>query len=316
MNNFKYVDAKTVAEASSALSAGNAAVLAGGTDLLTTLKDFIHPTQPDTLVNIKNIPGLSGIKEDGGMLKLGALTTLTDVYESSVVKSKWAALAEAAHKVGTPELRNQGTIAGNLCQEVRCLYYRGNNNCFYCFRKGGTICLAVPGNSTFNAILGGQVCFAVCPSDTAIALSALNATIVTNKRTMPIADLYIVLKNTLAQGEIITEIQVPTPASGTKQAFLKFALRKSFDFAVASAAVSLTMSGSNVSDGRIFMGGVAPIPFRATDAETALKGKAVDDASATAAGTAAVSKAVKLPNNAWLVQVGKTMVKRAILAAA
>ncbi len=315
MNNFTLTNAKSVAEAATALASGKAAVLAGGTDLLTTLRDYINPTQPETLVNIKTIPGLDYIKEDGGALKIGALAKLADIADSAVVKGKWAALAAAAKAVGSPQLRNMGTIGGNLCQECRCWYYRGMNNYFYCFRKGGTICLAVAGDNTYNAILGGQVCFAVCPSDTAIALSALNASIVTNKRTMPIADLFIVLGDTLAKDEIITEIQVPAPAAGTKQAFLKFAHRKSWDFAYASAAVALTMSGSNVSDARIVLGGVAPIPFRSTDAEGAIKGKAVDDTSADAAGAAAVSKAMVLPKNAWLKQEAKTVVKRALLGA-
>jgi xanthine dehydrogenase YagS FAD-binding subunit len=315
MNKFKHIDAKTVAEAATALGAGKAAILAGGTDLLTTLKDFINPTQPETLVNIKTIPGLDYIKEEGGTLKIGALAKLTDIYESSLVQSKYASLAEAAHKVGTPQLRNMGTLGGNLCQECRCWYYRGMNNFFHCYRKGGTICLAVAGDNTYNAILGGQVCFAVCPSDTAIALSALNATIVTNKRNMPIADLFIVMGDTLAADEIITEVQVPAPAAGVKQAFIKFSHRKSFDFAYASAAVALTMSGTTVSDCRIVLGGVSPIPYRSADAETALKGKAVDAANAEAAGAAAVSKAMVLPKNGWLKQEAKIAVKRAILEA-
>jgi xanthine dehydrogenase YagS FAD-binding subunit len=315
MNKFTHVDAKTVAEAASALGSGTAAVIAGGTDLLTTLKDFINPTQPATLVNIKTIPGLDYIKEEGGLLKIGALTKLTDIAGSAVVKGKWSSLATAALKVGTPQLRNMGTIAGNLCQECRCWYYRGFNNYFFCFRKGGTICLAVPGDSTYNAILGGQVCFAVCPSDTAIPLAALNASIVTNKGTKPIADLFTVMGDTLAKDEIITEVQVPTPAAGTKQYFYKLSHRKSWDFAIASAAVSITVAGGTVSDCRIALGGVAPVPFRATDAEAALKGKAIDDASATAAGAAAVAKAMALPKNKWLIQEAKTVVKRAILAA-
>jgi xanthine dehydrogenase YagS FAD-binding subunit len=163
--------------------------------------------------------------------------------------------------------------------------------------------------------LGGQVCFAVCPSDTAIALSALNATIVTNKRNMPIADLFIVMGDTLAADEIITEVQVPAPAAGVKQAFIKFSHRKSFDFAYASAAVALTMSGTTVSDCRIVLGGVSPIPYRSADAETALKGKAIDATNAEAAGTAAVSKAMVLPKNGWLKQETKIAVKRAILEA-
>jgi xanthine dehydrogenase YagS FAD-binding subunit len=315
MNNFTHINAKTVAEAASALGSGKAAVIAGGTDLLTTLKDFINPTQPETLVNIKTIPGLDYIKEEGGMLKIGALTRLADIAESAVVQAKWPSLATAAHKVGTPQLRNAGTIGGNLCQECRCWYYRGANNYFFCFKKGGTICLAVPGDNTYNAILGGQVCFAVCPSDTAIPLSALNASIVTNKGTKPIADLFVVLGDTLAKDEIITEIQVPAPAAGTKQSFLKFSHRKSWDFAVASAAVAITVAGGTVSDCRIVLGGVSPIPYRATDAEAALKGKAIDDASATAAGAGAVAKAMALPKNKWLIQETKTIVKRAILAA-
>lgn len=315
MNKFTHIDAKTVAEAATALGSGKAAILAGGTDLLCTLKDFINPTQPDVLVNLKTIPGLEYIKEENNVLKIGALTKLTDIAESAVVQGKWSSLAAAAGRVGSPQLRNQGTIAGNLCQECRCWYYRGMNNFFYCFRKGGTICLAVPGVNTYNAILGGQVCFAVCPSDTAIPLTALGASVVTNKGTKAIADLFAVLGDTLAKDEIITEIQVPAPAAGTKQAFLKFSHRKSWDFAYASAAVALTMSGTTVSDCRIVMGGVAPIPFRSTDAEAALKSKAIDATSAEAAGTAAVSKAVALSNNKWLIQEAKIAVKRAILNA-
>jgi xanthine dehydrogenase YagS FAD-binding subunit len=315
MNNFSLVNAKTVAEAATALGSGKAAVLAGGTDLMTTLRDYINPTQPDTLVNIKTIPNLSYIKEDGGMLKIGALATLADIADSAVVKGKWSALAAAAKAVGSPQLRNMGTIGGNLCQECRCWYYRGMNNFFNCFRKGGTICLAVAGDNTYNAILGGQVCFAVCPSDTAIPLAAMDAKIVTNKGTKNIADLFIVLGDTLAKDEIITEIQVPAPAAGSKQAFLKFSHRKSWDFAYASAAVVLTISGNAVSDARIVMGGVSPVPFRSTDAEAAIKGKAVDDASADAAGAAAVAKAMLLPKNAWLKQEAKIAVKRALLNA-
>jgi xanthine dehydrogenase YagS FAD-binding subunit len=315
MNNFSHIDAKTVAEASSALASGKAAVMAGGTDLLTTLRDYINPTQPETLVNIKTIPGLSFIKEEGGMLKIGATTTLSEIADSSVVKGKWPSLAAAAKAVGSPQLRNMGTIGGNLCQECRCWYYRGINNYFYCFRKGGTICLAVAGDNTYNAILGGQVCFAVCPSDTAIPLTALDAKIVTNKGTKPIADLFIVMGDTLAKDEIITEVQVPAPAAGTKQSFLKFSHRKSFDFAYASAAVAFTVSGNNVADARIVLGGVAPIPFRSADAEAAIKGKAVDETNAEAAGAAAVAKAMVLTKNAWLKQEAKTAVKRALLNA-
>ncbi len=316
MRQFSHMNATTVAEAATAKADGGA-ILAGGTDLLTLEKDFVRATSAATMVNIKTIPDMDYIKEEGGMLKIGALATLTDIAESSVVQSKWASLAEAAGRVGTPQLRNMGTLGGNLCQEVRCWYFRAHNNFFNCFRKGGALCFATVGINRFNAILGGQVCFAVCPSDTAIALTALGATFTSNTRTSaPIGDLFEVLKTSLATNEILTEIQVPAPASGTVQAFYKWAIRKSWDFAVASAAVSVTVSGGNVSDCKIAMGGVAPIPWRSTAAENELKGKALDATAIAAAADKATTGSMALSHNGWIVPIAKTAVKRALLAAA
>jgi xanthine dehydrogenase YagS FAD-binding subunit len=313
MNKITYTNATTLTEAVDALGP-KAAILAGGTDLLSRLKGMVLPTPPEKLVNIKNIPSMDYIKEEGGMLKIGALAKLSEIAESSVVITNYGALAEAARKVGGPQLRNMGTIAGNLCQEVRCWYFRGEHNCFPCFRKGGTLCLAIVGDNRFNAILGGATCFAVCPSDTAIALTALDATIVTTKKTIAIKDLYKVLGVTLDNNEIIKEIQVPTPKAGTKQVFVKFAQRRAIDFAIASAAAVVTITGGNVTDARIVMGGVAPIPYRSTGAEDSLKGKPINVANAEAAGAEAVKGANPLSGNKYIIQVAKTMVKRAIIA--
>lgn len=315
MRQFSHMNATTVADAAAAKAAGGA-IIAGGTDLLTMEKDFVLSTSADTMVNIKTIPDMNAIADDGG-LKIGALATLTDIAESSVVKSNWASLAEAALKVGTPQLRNQGTIGGNLCQECRCWYYRAHNNFFNCFRKGGTLCFATVGNNRFNAILGGQVCFAVCPSDTAIALTALGATFSSNSRSSaPIEDLFVVLGTSLADDEVVTEIQVPTPASGTVQAFKKYAIRKSWDFAVASASVSVTISGGNVSDCKIALGGVAPMPWRATAAEDELKDGPLNDSTAAAAAAKATEGSLILSDNAWIEPIAQAMVRRALLAAA
>jgi xanthine dehydrogenase YagS FAD-binding subunit len=316
MRQFAHINATTVAEAASAKAAGGA-ILAGGTDLLTLEKDFVLSTSAGTMVNIKTIPDMDNITDDGA-LKIGTLAKLTDIAESSVVKSKWSSLAEAARRVGTPQLRNMGTLGGNLCQQVRCWYYRAHMNYFNCFRKGGTLCFATIGNNRFNAILGGQVCFAVCPSDTAIALTALGATFTSNTRTAaPIADLFNVVPGTsLAANEVLTEIQVPAPAAGTVQAFYKWAIRKSFDFAVASAAVSVTVSGGNVSDCKIAMGGVAPTPWRATAAEDELKGKALNATTAAAAAAKATTGSLKLTHNDWIIPIAQAAVKRALLAAA
>jgi xanthine dehydrogenase YagS FAD-binding subunit len=315
MNKITYTNATTLDEAVAALGP-KAAVLAGGTDLLSGLKGMILPTAPEKVVDIKNIPGLDYIKEESGMLKIGATTRLADIADSSVVQTKYGSLAEAAHKVGGPQLRNMGTIGGNLAQEVRCWYYRAEHNAFNCLRKGGAVCVAVAGDNTHNCIVGGQGCFAICPSDTAIALTALNATVVTTKKNIPIADFFKVLGNALDDNEIIKEIQVPTPAAGTKQSFIKFAQRKAIDFAIASAAVVTTVSGGNVSDVRIVLGGVAPVPYRSTAAETFIKGKPINAANADATGAEAVKAAVALPYNKYKIQIAKTMVKRALMATA
>ena len=316
MKKFTHIKAATVEGAVSALGkyGKKAKVIAGGTDLLTTMKDEIYPTYPEVLVNIKTIPGVDYIKEEGGMLKIGALTTLSTMAKSSLVKDKYSALAQAAYAVGSPQLRNMGTIGGNLCQEVRCLYYRQPKNYFYCLRKGGVLCQAVLGDNRYCAILGAEVCFAVCPSDTAIALGALNAAIVTNKRSILILDFFKELENALEDDEIVTEVQVPEPKSGTKQVFLKFRTRKTIDFAISSVATAITVEGGTVADARIVLGAVAPVPYRATDAEDALKDKAITESMAEAAGAAAVKKAMALSQNAYLIPLTKALVKRAILA--
>ncbi len=316
MKRFNLVNALTLDEGVSVLqeNKGNAKRLAGGSDLLGVMLDRINPTYPEVLVNFKSVPGMDYIEEESGMLRIGAMTLLEDVANNAVVQNKYQALSQAARSVGTPQLRNVGTLGGNLCQETRCWYYRVSNNRFYCFKKGGTLCFAMVGDNRYNAILGGQVCFAVCPSDTAIALSALDATVVTNKRNMPIGELYQVLQLVLDEDEVITEIQVPEPEAGTKQVFSKFRLRKAIDFAISSVAVAINSDGGTVSDARIVLGGVAPVPYRAVDAEDAIKGNVINESIAESAGENAVKGAVPLSKNKYLIPITKALVKRAVLA--
>ena len=305
MKEFTLVKPVTVDAAVSALGQANSAALAGGTDLLQKMKSYYSPALPDTLVNLKAIPDMAYIQEEGGMLKIGAMTTLTDIAESSTVKSKYTALALAARKVGTPELRNAGTLGGNLCQYVWCWYYRAEWNVFNCLRKNPNgICQALLGDNRNHSIFGAVGgCVAVNPSDTAPALVALNAKVVTTKQTVDAGDFFAVNgeKTTiLDDNEVVTEIQVPAPAAGTKSTFLKFAQRKSFDFALVSVAVA--RAGAS---GRICLGGVYNLPMRAEGAEAALP-------DADAAGAAAVSGASVLPNNKYKIQLAKTLVKRAV----
>ena len=314
MKPFHHTNAKTLAEAKTALAGGKATVIAGGTDLIGTLKDNILPVYPATLINIKTIPGLDSIKEEVGMLKIGAAAKLADIAANPTINQKYTALAQAASRVATPHVRDMGTIGGNLAQLHRCWYFRKPENRFNCIRKGGTTCYAMAGDNRYHSILGAvNKCIAVHPSDVAPALIALNAKIVTTARTIEAEnffDVKVPSNTVLAPGEIITEIRVPTPPAGAKSAFLKFAIRKSIDFPIVNCAV---MVGGGAP--RIALNAVGPKPYRAVKAEAAIAGKAINEATAEAAGAAAMEDAKPLPATKYKVQIAKTLVKRALLAA-
>ena len=314
MKAFNHKNAKTLAEAKTALAGGNTVLIAGGTDLIGQLKDNILPTYPAELVNIKTItPALDYIKEGAGMLRIGATTRLADIAANPAVNKNYTALAQAALRVATPHVRDMGTIGGNIAQLHRCWYFRKPENRFPCTRKGGKQCFAMTGDNRYHSIFGVvKGCLAVHPSDIAPALIALNAKIVTTTRTVPAEGFFDVNfpgNTVLAPGEIITEIQVPAPPAGAKSAFLKFAIRKSIDFPIVNCAV---LAGGGTA--RIALNAVAPKPYRATKAEAAIAGKTINEATAEAAGAAAVEDAKPLPATKYKVQIAKTLVKRALLA--
>ncbi len=311
------MDAKTVEEAVAALRKGNAVANAGGTDLLGTMRFEILPSYPEVVVNLKTIQGLDYIREEAGMLKIGALTRLEDIARDTTVNRAYTALAQAASRVATPHIREMGTMAGNLCQLNRCWYFRKENNRFHCLRKGGKTCYAMSGDNRYHSIFGAlKVCLAVNPSDTAPALVALNGKIKTNKGLIEAEnfwDMRIPASTVLAADEIVTEIQIPVPAEGTKSAFMKFALRKSIDFPIVNCAAAVGRG-----EARICLNAVYNKPYRAFKAEEIMRGKDIDAASADAAGAAAVADARVLPGekNKWKIPIAKAMVKRAILACA
>jgi xanthine dehydrogenase YagS FAD-binding subunit len=314
---FAHVNAKTIDEASSILRSGKAAVISGGTDLLGTMRFEILPEYPEVLVNIKTVPGLDFVREEGRTLRIGALTKLEDIAKNDLIRKKYTALAEGAHRTATPHIREMGTIAGNICQFNRCWYFRNPDNRFFCVRKGGKQCFAMRGDNRYHSIFGAvKSCLAVNPSDTAPALVALNAKIKTNKRLIEAEqfwDMMVPGSTILAADEIVTEIQIPAPAAGAKSAFIKFAIRKSIDFPIVNCAA---MIGGGTA--RVCMNAVYNKPYRATQAEESIKGKEINEVNADTAGAAAVSAARALPGdkNKWKIPIAKTMVKRAILACA
>jgi xanthine dehydrogenase YagS FAD-binding subunit len=322
MKPFRHFNAHSVDQAASLMAGygGRACIIAGGTDLLGRMKDRILPSYPEALVNLKTIAGLDAIRAEDGVLRIGALATLASVAAHPEVLSNYRALAEAAGRTASPQLRNMGTIGGNICQDIRCWYYRGPLNRFSCLRKGGGRCYALKGDNRFHSIFGGSVekgCVAVHPSDTAPALIALGATLVTSKRTVEAEQLFSVRLSgtTILEGdEIITEIRIPEPSAGTSSAFMKFALRQSIDFPIVNCAVALTREEDRVAKARICLNAVHVVPRRVTGAEEVIQGRTMTEEVAGEAAEVAVSDAKPLEQNAYMVQVARTLVKRAILA--
>jgi xanthine dehydrogenase YagS FAD-binding subunit len=322
MRKFAHIDIHTVDEAVSALRRyGNrAAIIAGGTDLLGKMKDEILPQYPEALINIKTIPGLEFLREEAGVLRIGALTKLEDIGKESLICQKYAALSQAAGRTASPHLREMGTLGGNLCQDIRCWYYRNPNNRFPCLRKGGGRCYAIEGDNRYHSIMGGSVeggCYAVHPSDTAPALIALNAGVVTSKRILNLENFFQVgvgKTTVLEDDEILMEIQIPEPPDSAKSAFLKFAIRKSIDFPIVNCAAMITISRGKVKSARICLNAIAVKPYRAVKAEKAIIGKQIDEKLAESAGAAALPESKPMERNGYMVQIAKTLVKRAILA--
>ena len=325
MKPFEYVKVTSVAQAMSLLSKHQekAAILAGGSDLLGIMKDRIEGLKfkmPQSLIDIKGIKDLNYVKEQKGGVKIGATATLADIASSSLVAQKLPLLVQAVNQVGVPQIRNVGTLAGNLCQRPRCWYFR--RSVFKdCLRKGGGNCFAVDGENQYHAIIGTGGCCMVYPSDLAPALIALNARveIATPKgnRTVPIEQFYVrpeknVLRETvLAPQEMVVAVEIPNPAASSKGIFLKVKERQAFDFAVVSVAVNLTLKNNVVTDSRVAFGGIAPFPLRSIKAEAALKSKEVKE-SLPAACKACVDGAQPLSNNGYKVEATKGILESAL----
>jgi len=321
MKPFRHVNAASLDHARSLLHEfqGRAKLIAGGTDLLGVLKGEVLPDPPAVVINLKTVPGLDTMEEKEGGLKIGALTKLAPVAQSPLIREHYSSLARAAESVASPEIRNMGTVGGNLCQDTRCWYYRYPHSMggrIQCLRKGKGPCLAPKGDNRYHAIFGGKKCFAVCPSDMAVVLAALDATLrILGKegvREVPVAAFYHPMGFSLEPDEILTEIHVPRPPEDARQTFLKFRLRNSIDFAMVSTASVMTLSKGVCADARIFLGAVAPTPHRAVEAEDAIRGKALDTETVEKAAQAAVDRAKPLSKNAYKVEIAKTLIQRAL----
>jgi xanthine dehydrogenase YagS FAD-binding subunit len=322
LSNCTYVRPKSLEEAFKQLSSKGSQVHAGGTDLLGCLRD--HVFEASKVVSLSNIKSLLGIKKSGrGGMRVGALATIHEVAGNSDLRMHYTTLAQAASEVASPQLRNQGTLGGNLCQKPRCWYYRGD---FHCLRKGGEECFAVAGENAFHCIFGGESCYIVHPSDTAPALGALAAQIhirgPKGQRSVALEDFHVppsedYRKEThLEPGEIVTEIELPPPVEGLRSSYRKVRARQSWDFALAGVALALVFKGDQVQKARVFLSGVAPVPWRSREVEEVVTGKRLDEATVRKAAEAAVQKAKPLEQNAYKIPLLRGLIEEQLLAIA
>lgn len=323
MKAFAYVSPTNAKDAIAALKAGGIVrPLGGGQDLLARMKDYIEDA--DTLVNVKQALE-STVTPVAGGLKIGAAMTIDALSTNAQVIRMYPALAEAAAKVGSPQIRHQGTVGGNLNQRPRCWYFRQEE--FVCFKKGGNRCFSVDGENQYNAIFGNDgPSKIVHPSSLAVPCVAYGARFVVEGqngvREIPAAEYFtqptmqnVKKENVLADDELLTHVILPAPGA-IKSGHYEVRFKESRDWPMAFATVVVTTKGGVVDSARVVLGAVAPTPWRSDAAERALVGKPLTQATADAAAEAAVQGARPLSQNAYKIQITKTAVARAVMEAA
>jgi len=324
MKAFSYVNATNEREAVAALKVdGIALPMAGGQDLLARMKDYIDT--PDRVVNLKGALDATVTQTPDGGLKIGAATKIIDLFENQQVRRMYPAVNAAAIEIGTPQIRHQGTVGGNINQRPRCWYFR--NEEFVCYKKGGSRCFAVNGENQYHAIFGNEgPSHIVHPSSLAVPLLAYGAKFrvlgPNGEREVPASDFFtmptmqnVLKENVLGDEDILTHVILPAPGN-VKSGHYEVRYKASHDWPLAFTTVVLTMNGTRINSARVVLGAVAPVPWRSKPAEAALAGKTLDEAAADAAGQAAVTEAKPMNGNEYKVQIAKTAVKRAVMRAA
>ncbi len=321
MTPFRILRPATLPAARDMLAAeADAKILAGGSDLLGEMKEGV--VRPATLVDIGGVSGIGGIQTSARGATIGALATLASVERHADISQRWTALAQAAASVATPQIRNVGTLGGNLCQRPRCWYYR--NPLFDCFKKGGDACPAIGGMNKYHAILGAESggCCIVHPSDVAVALVALDAEFETfgarGARRMPAERFFAspaqnpLAETTLGAGEMFARAHLPPPADGARSVYIKAKERRAYDFALASVAARIDVEDGAIVDARFALGGVAPTPYPLPAVSEAVIGSETASVDARALGRLAVQDARPLSHNAYKVRLSANLVARAI----
>lgn len=293
-------------------------LMAGGTDLLGEIKDKI--IAPEVVIDLMSISDHSPITETKNHVSVSALTRVAELAENPIIQKHFMGLHQAALSLATPQLRNVGTVGGNLCQRPRCWYYRDHE--VLCRKKGGSRCYAFRGRNKYHAIFGGGVCFIVYPSDLAPSLISLNAQVTISgpdgEETMPLEKFYILpaqnvrKENVLESNQFLKEIKIPLARNGSKSTYLKLKERSTWDFALVSAAVSGIASEGVCKDIKIVLGGVAPIPWRLDEAENYIKGKKLTEEVIRQAAKEALQDARPLEENAYKIDLVEAVLLEAV----
>jgi xanthine dehydrogenase YagS FAD-binding subunit len=317
--NFTYIRPRELAQAVRQLQDEGARAHAGGTDLLGCLRDGVFGAAK--VVSLSGLEELRGIEDRRGGLRIGAMATVAEVAAHPLVRERYAGLAAAAASVASPQLRNQGTIGGNLCQRPRCWYFRGD---FDCLRKGGDTCYALTGRNPYHCLFGADLCCIVHPSDTAPALVALRAEAVIEgprgRRASPLEEFFVgpdadVTRETvLGPGEILAELRLPRPARGLRSSYRKVRARRSWDFALAGVALALQFDSGRVREARVVLSGAAPVPWRSRPVEEAITGTSLDAAALDRAAAAVVQGAEPLEHNAYKLPLFAALVRQELAA--
>jgi xanthine dehydrogenase YagS FAD-binding subunit len=296
-------------------------ILGGGQDTYGWLKD--RAKHPQAMIDLNGIEALRGIRDSGDAIEIGALTTLREIIRDERIKRDYGLLVSAAETVASPQIRNVGTLGGNLVQDTRCWYYRRGLSCY---RAGGNICYADTPDAMNreHCVFGASRCVAVSPSDTATALVALEATMlvqsVAGERTVRAEDFFvgpsthITQMTSLEPGEILTAVRIPAKWAGKKFYFEKIADRNVWDFALVSIAVAMSMDGDTISESRFVCGGVACTPHRLRNVENAARGKSLSDESADTVASIAAAGAHPLNANQYKLPMMENLVRRAMRA--
>lgn len=321
MRNFSYLRATSTAEAAQAVQQAGAMLLAGGTTLLDLAKCGV--AEPDTVVDIANLSGMSGITVDAAGARIGALARMSEVADHAHIRAAFPAVSESLSLAASAQLRNMATIGGNLLQRTRCSYFRDPGAFPACNKRHpGSGCSAIGGVTRNHAVLGtSAACIASYPGDLAVALVAFDAVVETDGRKIGIDDFFLLPGDTpdketvLQRGEIITGITIPASAAARNSTYLKVRDRQSYEFAAASAAVRLELEadGRTVRDIRVAIGGVATKPWRVRVVEQALIGKALTPEAAEAASRLAMEGAVAHGGNHYKIELAPRVIARAIL---